>query len=191
MNSLLFLARSIDWLSASLGRAIYWLILIAVLISTGNALARKLFNLSSNAFLEVQWYLFSAVFLLGAGYTLLRNEHVRIDILSQRWSPRTRAWVDVLGAVFFLLPLCITMGWLSWPMVLESFARQEISANAGGLLRWPVKLLIPLGFCLLCLQALSEIIKRVAFLQGKTPDPGAKAKPHATPSLTLGTRQSL
>jgi TRAP-type mannitol/chloroaromatic compound transport system permease small subunit len=154
-------------------------------MSAGNAVARKLLNLSSNAFLEVQWYLFSAVFLLGAGYTLLRNEHVRIDVLSQRCSPRTRAWIDIIGTVFFLLPIGVIIFWLSWPMFLESFTRQEVSVNAGGLLRWPVKLLIPIGFLLLCLQGLSELIKRIAFLRGIAPDPGAKVKPHGAESFTL------
>ncbi|MFZ0256518.1 MAG: TRAP transporter small permease subunit [Gammaproteobacteria bacterium] len=178
MKVLLFLSRSIDRLNEKVGQFVYWLILIAVLISAGNAIARKLFDLSSNAFLEVQWYLFSAVFLLGAGYTLLRNEHVRIDVLSQRYSPRTRAWIDIVGTVFFLLPISAIIFWLSWPMFLESFTRQEVSVNAGGLLRWPVKLLIPAGFFLLCLQGLSELIKRIAFLRGLIPDAGAKAKPH-------------
>lgn len=185
MKSLLFLSRGIDWINEKIGQFVYWLILIAVLISAGNAIARKLLNLSSNAFLEVQWYLFSAVFLLGAGYTLLRNEHVRIDVLSQRWSPRARAWIDIVGSVFFLLPIGAMILWLSWPMFLESLLRQEISVNAGGLLRWPVKLLIPIGFSLLCLQGLSELINRIAFLQGMAPDRGAKAKPQNAGSLAL------
>lgn len=182
---LLSLSRRIDWVNEQVGRFIYWLILVAVLISAGNAIARKLFNLSSNALLEAQWYLFSAVFLLGAGYTLLRNEHVRIDVLSQRWSPRIRAWIDIFGTVVFLLPMSVIMVWLSWPMFIESVAHREVSVNAGGLLRWPVKLLIPVGFCLLCLQGLSELIKRIAFLQGIAPDPGDKAKAHGPASLTL------
>lgn len=185
MKVLLFLSRSIDRLNEKVGQFVYWLILAAVLISAGNAVARKLFNLSSNAFLEVQWYLFAAVFLLGAGYTLLRNEHVRIDVLSQRWSPRTRARIDIVGAVFFLLPINALILWLSWPMLMESFARQEVSVNAGGLLRWPVKLLIPVGFFLLCLQGLSELVKRIAFLQGRAPDPGAKGNAHGVETLAL------
>ena len=182
---LLFLSRSIDRLNEKVGQFVYWLILAAVLISAGNAVARKLFNLSSNAFLEVQWYLFAAVFLLGAGYTLLRNEHVRIDVLSQRWSARTRAWIDIVGAVFFLLPINALILWLSWPMLMESFVRQEVSVNAGGLLRWPVKLLIPIGFFLLCLQGLSELVKRIAFLRGRAPDPGAKGSAHGVETLAL------
>lgn len=172
-------------MNEKVGHIVYWLILVAVLISAGNAVARKLFNLSSNAFLEVQWYLFSAVFLLGAGYTLLRNEHVRIDVFYQRLSPRARAWIDIFGSVFFLLPIVVVIFWLSWPMFLESFVRQEVSVNAGGLLRWPVKLLIPVGFLLLCLQGLSELIKRIAFLRGLTPEPGARTKPHGAESLAL------
>lgn len=182
---LLVLARGIDWINEKIGQFVSWLILIAVLISAGNAVARKLFNLSSNAFLEVQWYLFSAVFLLAAGYTLLRNEHVRIDVLSQRWSAQARAWVDIVGSVLFLLPIGVLMVWLSWPMFLESFARHEISGNAGGLLRWPVKLLIPIGFLLLCLQGLSELIKRIVFLQGLAPDPGASTKSHGAEHLAI------
>jgi TRAP-type mannitol/chloroaromatic compound transport system permease small subunit len=183
VKSLLFLSRGIDWVNEKVGQFVYWSILIAVLISAANAIARKLFNLSSNAFLEVQWYLFSAVFLLGAGYTLLRNEHVRIDVLSQRWSPQARAWIDIIGSVFFLLPIGAMLMWLSWPMFLESLLRQEISVNAGGLLRWPVKLLIPIGFFLLCLQGLSELIKRIAFLRGMAPNPGAKADPQEVGSF--------
>lgn len=188
MNILLFLSRGIDWFNEKVGEFVCWLILIAVLISAGNAIARKLFNLSSNAFLEVQWYLFSAVFLLAAGYTLLRNEHVRIDVLSQRWSPRARAWIDIVGSLLFLLPIGVTIGWLSWPMFLESFTRHEVSVNAGGLVRWPAKLLIPIGFFLLCLQGLSEFIKRIAFLQGLAPDPGARTKSHGVESLVIEDR---
>lgn len=178
MRILLTISRAIDQLNEKIGHLVYWLILLAVIISAGNAVARKLFNISSNAFLEVQWYLFSAVFLLGAGYTLLRNEHVRIDVLSARFSPRARTWIDILGTVFFLLPVAILILWLSWPMFMESLARHEVSVDAGGLLRWPVKLLVPTGFLLLSLQGLSELIKRVAFLLGIAPDPGARAKSH-------------
>jgi TRAP-type mannitol/chloroaromatic compound transport system permease small subunit len=183
MKRLLSLSRRIDWVNEHIGRFVYWLILVTVLISAGNAITRKLLNLSSNALLEVQWYLFSAVFLLGAGYTLLRNEHVRIDVLSQQWSPRARAWIDILGTVLFLLPMGVIMVRFSWPMFIDSFAHHEVSVNAGGLLRWPVKLLIPVGFCLLCLQGLSELIKRIAFLQGMAPDPGSKSEPHGVESL--------
>jgi len=175
MRSLLGVSRAIDALNAAVGRAVKWLILAAVLISSGNALVRYGFNQSSNAWLEAQWYLFSAVFLLSAGYALLRDEHIRIDIISGRLSPRARAWIDVLGALFFLLPAAVLIGVLSWPVFLDSLQRREMSADAGGLLRWPVKLLIPLGFGLLALQGASELIKRVAFLSGQGPDPARRA----------------
>ena len=141
------------------------------MVSAGNASVRYAFDISSNGWLELQWYLFSAVFLLAAGYTLLHNEHVRIDVIVSRLSPRARAWVDLLGGVFFLLPMSIMIMVLSWPAVAESFARNEYSSDAGGLLRWPVKILIPIGFLLLTLQGVSEIIKRVGFLLGHIPDP--------------------
>jgi TRAP-type mannitol/chloroaromatic compound transport system permease small subunit len=169
-----FLLRAsalIDALNKSVGHAIYWLVLLAVLVSAGNASIRYAFNISSNAWLEVQWYLFSAIFLLCSGYTLLRNEHVRIDILSGRMSRRTQAWIDVIGNTLFLLPMSVIILWLSWPMVVDSYVRHEMSSDAGGLLRWPVKILIPIGFLLLSLQGVSELIKRIAFLMGLAPDP--------------------
>ena len=145
-----------------------------MLVSSGNAVVRYLFNYSSNAWLELQWYLYTGFFLVGAGYTLLRNEHVRIDIIYSRFSPRTRAWIDVLGGIFFLLPMAILILVLSWPVFTDSFALTEYSPNAGGLLRWPVKLMMPVGFFLLALQGVSEIIKRIAFLRGLIPDPTPK-----------------
>lgn len=178
MQVLLGLSRLIDALNATIGRAVYWLILLAVLISTGNAVSRYAFNLSSNAWLEIQWYLFSAVFLLCAGYTLLRNEHIRIDIVSGHLSRRAQAWIDVVGSVLFLLPMAAFILWLSWPMFVESWVRHEISANAGGLIVWPVKILVPIGFLLLTAQGISELIKRIAFLQGVIADPGEK--PHGS-----------
>ena len=171
MNSLLRLSRAIDALNRRVGRSALWLVLFAVLISAINAVTRKLFNLSSNAFLELQWYLFSAIFLLGAGYTLLHNEHVRIDVISGRLSPRTRAVVDIVGTLFFLLPMALIILKLSWPLFVDAFWSGEVSSNAGGLTRWPVKLLIPAGFALLALQGISELIKRAAFLAGRAPDP--------------------
>jgi TRAP-type mannitol/chloroaromatic compound transport system permease small subunit len=168
---LLRLCGFIDTLNDRVGRAVYWLILVAVLVSSGNAVIRYSLNTSSNAWLEVQWYLFSAVFLLCAGYTLRHNEHIRIDIVTGRFSRRTQAWIDILGGLLFLLPMAILILWLSWPMVQESWLRNEYSSDAGGLLRWPVKALIPIGFLLLSLQGLSEIIKRIAFLRGLIPDP--------------------
>lgn len=174
MHLSLGLSRLIDAANERVGQAIYWLVLVAVLVSAGNATIRYTLDTSSNAWLELQWYLFSAVFLLGAGYTLLHNEHVRIDVVFGHLAPRKRAWVDLLGGVFFLLPMAIVIMWLSWPIFVESFARSEVSSDAGGLLRWPVKLLIPIGFLLLALQGVSEIVKRVAFLRGLVPDPSER-----------------
>lgn len=174
MTLLLRISQLIDGLNQRVGHAIYWLILVAVIVSAGNATIRYTFDASSNGWLELQWYLFSAVFLLGAGYTLLHNEHVRIDLIFAHLPARKRAWVDLLGGIFFLLPMAIVIMALSWPIFAESFSRHEISADAGGLLRWPVKLLIPAGFLLLTLQGVSEIIKRIAFLRGLVPDPYEK-----------------
>jgi TRAP-type mannitol/chloroaromatic compound transport system permease small subunit len=169
---LLGISRLIDWLNEGIGRGVYWLILVSVLVSSGNATVRYAFSRSSNGWLEIQWYLFSAVFLLGAGYTLLHNEHVRIDIIYGHLSPRTRAWIDLLGGLFFLLPMAIIIMTLAWPMFMDSWLRDEYSTDAGGLVRWPVKLLIPVGFLLLSLQGVSEVIKRAAFLMGLIADPG-------------------
>ncbi len=166
-------SRFIDALNERLGRAVAWLVLLAVLVSAGNALMRYTFNLSSNAWLELQWYLLSGIFLLAAGYTLRHHAHVRIDILYARWSPRTRAWIDILGTVFFLMPMALLILYFSWPMFMQSYIGHEVSSDAGGLVRWPVKILIPAGFALLVLQGLSEIVKRAAFLSG-TPHPGAE-----------------
>src|SRR5688572_16321783 len=162
-------ARAIDALNDRVGRAVAWLVLAAVLVSSGNAVSRYAFNLSSNAWLEIQWYLFSAIFLLAAGYTLKAGAHVRIDILYGRYSARGRAWADILGAVFFLMPMALLILYLSWFVFMQSYTGHEISSDAGGLLRWPVKLLMPAGFALLVLQGLSEILKRVAFLRGAAP----------------------
>lgn len=171
MNALLRLSRAIDALNQLVGRSTLWLVLVAVLISSANAVMRKLFNLSSNAFLEVQWYLFSAIFLICAGYTLLRNEHVRIDVISNHLSPRARAAIDILGTLFFLLPMALIILKLSWPAFIDAYSSNELSSDAGGLARWPVKLLIPVGFALLALQGVSELVKRIAFLAGRAPDP--------------------
>ena len=188
MSFLMVLSRAIDALNRQIGHAVYWLILVAVLVSAGNAVSRYLFDLSSNAWLELQWYLFSAVFLLAAGYALLHNEHVRIDVVFGRLSPRLRAWIDVIGGVFFLLPMAIIIMVLSWPIFVNSYRISEYSSDAGGLLRWPVKLLIPVGFLLLALQGVSEIIKRVAFLLGHLPDPLEK---HHEPVAEEQIRGSL
>ncbi len=171
MRALMAVSRLIDTTNTTIGKLVGWLLLVDVLISSGNATIRYVFDTSSNAWLEAQWYLFSAVFLLCAGYTLLRNEHIRIDIVTGRCSARTKAWIDILGGLFFLLPAAVLILVLSWPMFVDSFMRHEMSSNAGGLLRWPAKLLIPAGFLLLTAQAVSEIIKRIAFLTGHAPPP--------------------
>jgi len=185
LQVLLRLSRAIDWLNDLIGRNVYWLILVAVLVSTLNALVRYTFDVSSNAWLETQWYLFSAVFLLCAGYTLGRNEHVRIDIIAGRLSRRTQSWIDLLGGLFFLLPMSLIIMWLSWPLFIESYTRHEISGDAGGLLRWPARLLVPVGFFLLSLQGISEVIKRIAFLRGLIPEPGplGHGSPHTSPHI--------
>ena len=174
MKILLGLANLIDALNESVGRITIWLVLVATLISAGNALVRYVLSDSSNAWLEIQWYLFGAIFLLGAGYTLKHNGHVRIDILYGRFGKRGQAWIDLLGGLFFLLPLAGLMAWLAWPIFLDSWRTLEHSSDAGGLLRWPVKLLLPLGFGLLALQGVAEIIKRIGVLSGQYVMPGEK-----------------
>jgi TRAP-type mannitol/chloroaromatic compound transport system permease small subunit len=175
VKSLLALSRCIDTVNETIGQLVGWLILAAVLVSSGNAMIRYIFNNSSNAWLEAQWYLFSAVFLLCGGYTLLRNEHIRIDIVTGRCSPRVKAWIDILGGLCFLLPVALLIMTLSWPMVVDSYRRHELSSDAGGLLRWPVKFLIPAGFFLLSAQGVSELIRRIAFLAGYAPPPSTPA----------------
>ena len=156
-----------------------WCVLIAVLISAANAAIRYALNTSSNAWLEIQWYLFSAIFLLCAGYTLLLNEHVRIDVLAGRLSAKGQTWIDILGTVFFLLPMTLLFIYLSWPIFVRTFTHNEISTNAGGLWIWPARLLVPIGFTLLALQGLSELTKRIAFLTGAGPDPVKRHDVHA------------
>lgn len=174
MGILLRISNLIDGLNERVGRTLIWLILISVLVSAINATVRKLFDYSSNAWLEAQWYMFSAIFLLGAGYTLLHNEHIRIDVIYGKFSKRVRAWIDILGTLFFLFPVTFAFLWFGSQMFAVSFASQEMSPNAGGLIVWPVKMLIPLGFFLLTLQGFSELVKRIAFLQGLIPDPAEK-----------------
>jgi TRAP-type mannitol/chloroaromatic compound transport system permease small subunit len=176
---LLRISALIDAMNERIGKAVYWLVLVAVLISAGNAIVRKLFNMSSNAYLELQWYLFAAIFLLCSGYTLLRNEHVRIDVVAGRLSPRAQAWIDVFGTLIFLLPMALLFIWLSWPVFVRTFTHNEISTNAGGLWIWPARLLVPIGFALLAAQGFSELVKRVAFLAGKGPDPIHRHDAHA------------
>ena len=171
MGALLKLSAGVDALSIQIGRLIRWLVLASVLISAGNAIIRKIFNISSNAFLEIQWYLFAGVFLLGAGFAFMRNVHVRIDFISSKLSRRTNAMIDIAGIVVFLIPLCLILGWLSWPLFASAWVSGEMSQNAGGLIRWPAYLLMPLGFGLLLIQALSELVKRIAFLQGLRVEP--------------------
>jgi len=173
---LLTLSRLIDRTTEWIGRWIAWLVLAAVLISALNAAVRKAFNTSSNAYLEIQWYLFAAVFLLAAGYTLLRQEHVKIDVISGRFSKRTQIWIDIIGLACFVLPLVWTVIHLSLPLAIRAYEMNEYSSNAGGLIRWPVFALLPLGFLLLGVQAVSELIKRIAFLRGLIPDPTQKGK---------------
>jgi TRAP-type mannitol/chloroaromatic compound transport system permease small subunit len=174
MSALLRLSRAIDALSAFVGRYLGWLILAAVLISAVNAIVRKAFNMSSNGFLEIQWYLFAAVFLLGAGYTLLRQEHVRIDVVLGRFSKRTQIKIEAVCTVLFLFPFCINVIALVWPLVVKAYMTGEMSSNAGGLIRWPVFAMVPLGFALLMIQGVSELIKRIAYLQGLIDDPTQK-----------------
>lgn len=174
MNALLKLSRQVDALTERIGKAALWLVLIVVLVSTGNALTRYLFNYSSNAFLEVQWYLFGLIFLSCSGYTLLRNEHVRIDLISDRLSKRAQTWIDIFGIIFFLMPMALAIMLLSWPVFMHAFESNEMSNSAGGLIVWPARLMIPAGFLLLIVQALSELIKRIGFLRGLCPDPTAR-----------------
>jgi TRAP-type mannitol/chloroaromatic compound transport system permease small subunit len=174
VSFLLQLSRLIDRLSEFIGRWVAWLVLVAVLISAVNAIIRKAFGTSSNAFLEIQWYLFAAVFLLAAGYTLLRQEHVKIDVVLGHFSKRTQIMVEIFGLVCFLLPFVVVMVDLVWPLVVKAYNTGEMSQNAGGLIRWPVFALVPAGFALLGLQGLSELIKRIAFLMGLTDDPTKK-----------------
>lgn len=171
MKAMLKLSGLIDGMHDRLGRGLIWLILAAVIISAGNAIVRKLFNTSSNALLEIQWYLFSTVFMLGAAYAFLKNAHVRIDFISNNLSARARNWIDIVGIVVFLMPLCLMLIKLSWPLFLNAWNSGEMSQNAGGLIRWPMYFLIPAGMALLLLQGISELIKRIAFLRGAIADP--------------------
>ncbi|WP_292056961.1 MULTISPECIES: TRAP transporter small permease subunit [unclassified Martelella] len=166
MRPLIIISRTIDRLNEFIGHSVSWLLLVAILVSAGNAVSRKLFSLSSNAMLELQWYLYGAVFMLATAYALLKNEHIRIDILSGSWSRRTRDWIDLVLHIIFLVPFAAMMVYLSWPWFLRSFLSGEHSTNAGGLILWPAKSFILIGFILLLLQAFSEIIKRAAALSG-------------------------
>jgi TRAP-type mannitol/chloroaromatic compound transport system permease small subunit len=183
MQLLLRLSRLIDAISTLVGKTAMWLILAATLISAGNAIIRKVFGTSSNAWLEIQWYLFAAVFMLGAGYGFLRNAHVRIDFLSNMFSDRGRNWVDVGGIILFLFPLCYIMVSLGWPLLDQAYTSGEMSSNAGGLIRWPMYAMVPAGFALLFMQGISELIKRFAFLTGNGPDVLSHTGPSETELL--------
>ncbi len=186
MRILLALSRFIDAISLRVGQAIMWVTLIVVFISAGNAIVRKVFHSSSNAWLEIQWYMFGAIFLLAAGYTLLKNDHVRVDVLSSKLSQRKQIYIEIFGVLFFLLPMAVLIMWLSWPMFMDSFINNEQSSNSGGLIRWPVKLLIPIGFGLLILAAVSHLIKCIGFLRGMCPDPREREHgPSAEEALAL------
>lgn len=174
MRALLKFSNAVDWLNAQIGKYVIWLILASTVISGVNAIVRKIFNMSSNAYLEVQWYLFAASFLTAAGYTLLQGEHVKIDVLSGRLSKRGQIWIDIVGFIFFLTPVCLAILYYGIPFFLQAYRSGEVSGNTGGLIRWPVYAMIPLGFSLLLLQGWSELIKRIAFLQGRIEDPTLK-----------------
>ena len=182
MKSLLALSRAIDTVNEHIGRLVYWAVLIMVLVSAANATSRYALNMASNAWLELQWYLFALVFLLCSGYTLLHNEHIRIDVVSGQLSRRAQMWIDVFGLLVFLLPMSLFIMWLSWPIFMNAWTSGEISGSAGGLIRWPARLMVPVGFFLLSAQGISELIKRAAYLQGLIPDPVEK---HKDPGLDV------
>ncbi len=171
MAALLKLSGLIDRLNEFVGKLVMWLVLGAVIISAGNATLRKAFNIGSNAWLEIQWYLFAGVFMLGVGYVMLRNAHVRIDFISSKLSKRTNAIIDAIGIVIFTIPLSLIMIDLGWPLFAKAWTTGEMSQNAGGLIRWPVWALLPAGFAILLLQAASELIKRIAFITGHANEP--------------------
>lgn len=171
MQALIKLSQAIDRLNATVGRYAIWLIFAATAISALNAVVRKLFNYSSNGFLEVQWYLFAWSFLIAAGFTLLQREHVRIDVVNSHLPKKLRVWIDIVGYVLFMTSICVMVLYLSTPIVIEKFRSGEMSGNPGGLIRWPVWLALPIGFFLLMLQGWSELIKRIAYLRGQGPDP--------------------
>jgi len=190
MNAMLRFASGIDAVNERVGKATIWLVLVVVLVSAGNAVSRFALNLSSNAMLEIQWYLFSAIFLFCAAYVLKKNEHIRIDVIAGRLSDRAQNWIDVFGILVFLLPMAVIIGYLSWPVFINAWDSGEMSPNPGGLVRWPVRLLVPIGFALLVLQAVSELIKRVAFLAGAGPNSLAKAtEPSAEQELAEEIRK--
>lgn len=179
MNGLLGLARAIDRMNATIGKAVSWLILLAVLVSAGNAIVRKMFNASSNMWLELQWYLYGAAFMWAAAYTLLENEHIRIDLVYGSWSRRVQHWIDLIGHVLFMMVFTGLMIWFLYPYAIQSFQRWEGSASPGGLPLWPAKAILLIGFSLLFLQGISEIIKKIAVMRGLIEDPHPQTGPHA------------
>ncbi|NDW07010.1 TRAP transporter small permease subunit [Jiella pacifica] len=185
MSALMAFARGIDRVTTFVGRGVSWLVLVVVLVSAGNAVIRKLFDISSNAWLELQWYLFGAIFMLAAAWTLQRNEHIRVDIVSNSLSKRVRDWIDFVGHIVILLPFAALMIWLLWPYVLQSFTSGERSGNAGGLIIWPAKALLLGGFLLLLLQGISELIKRGAVLFAGYPDETPQGASHAAEAMEL------
>jgi len=174
MGFLLGISRAIDRLNELVGKTVFWLILAAVLVSAANAVLRYSLNMASNAWLELQWYFFGAIFLLCSGYTLRHNEHIRIDVISTRLPVAVRNWIEIVGGLVFLVPMAAGIAWLSWSPFINAIESGELSSNAGGLIRWPARLLIPIGFFLLALQGVSELIKRVAVMRGLIPDPYEK-----------------
>jgi TRAP-type mannitol/chloroaromatic compound transport system permease small subunit len=190
MQGLLKLSSLIDGVNQGIGKAATWLVLVVVVISAGNAVMRYSVSWSSNALLEIQWYLFSAIFLFCSAYVLLKNEHIRIDVVTGRFSARTQNWIDVFGILVFLLPMALLTLYLSWPVFMNAWTTGEGSPNPGGLVRWPVRLLMPIGFLLLTLQGFSELVKRIAFLTGKGPNPLEKIKgPSAEEELAEAIRK--
>ena len=179
MSGLLALSRGIDRINTVIGRNVSWLILLAIFVSAINAIIRKAFSISSNAWLDLQWYLYGAAFLLAAAYTLLENEHIRIDIIFAAWSRRVQHWIELLGHIFFLMPFVLLTLWLCWPWLARSYRTGEMSMNAGGLMLWPAKALLFTGFVLLFFQGISEIIKKIAVMRGLIPDFNAPMGHHA------------
>ncbi len=170
MSFLLSICAFIDKINEKVGALANWMVLLACVVSAGNAMVRYAYDTSSNAWLEIQWYMFAYIVMLGASYTLKRNEHVRVDLLYMTLSMRGQLWIDILGTLVFLIPTCMILAWLSWPFFEQSYAVNEHSSNAGGLIRWPIKLVLPIGFAMVALQGFSELIKRIAFLNGHPVD---------------------
>ena len=183
MQALLVISRGIDRVTAFIGKSVMWLILLAVLVSSGNAIVRKLFNWSSNSLLEMQWYLFGAAFMGAAAYTLQQNEHIRIDVFYGTRTRRTQHWIDLLGHMFFTLPFVVLMTWLLVPYAWQAFRSGQISTNAGGLIIWPARAILAAGFALLISQAISEIIKKIAVMQGLIADPHPFVSAHEAAEL--------